>query len=221
LRILIVDDDPPTRDLLVRSFSRAGHRASVALTCEEAETVVAEDHFDLIVLDVMLPDGSGVDLCRSLRAQGVSTPVLLLTARGEVGDRVAGLDAGADDYLAKPFAVSEVLARARALGRRGPALRNEIVTLGTVTLDFGRRQLVVQGERMLITAQELAILEVLAAHRSRPVSRDHLIEAVWGTVTRSTGNSLEVLVARIRRKLGSSASLLRTVRSVGYAFGEE
>jgi two-component system, OmpR family, response regulator len=221
MRVLIVEDDPPTRDLLVRSFKRAGHLPTAALSCEDASAAIAQDRFDLIVLDVMLPDGSGVDLCRTFRAQGTSLPVLLLTARGEVGDRVAGLDAGADDYLAKPFAISEVLARARALARRGPALRDDVVEVGGVRVDFAARQLFVNDEAVLATAQEFAILEVLAAHRHRVVSRDHLMEAVWGNVSQATGNTLEVLVGRIRRKLGDAAGVLRTVRGVGYCLGPE
>jgi two-component system, OmpR family, response regulator len=221
MRVLIVDDDPPTRDLLVRSFTRAGHLTSAASSCEEAVSASRRDRFDLVVLDVMLPDGSGVDLCHRFRADGLTIPILLLTARGQVGDRVAGLDAGADDYLAKPFAISEVLARARALGRRGPALRDNVVELGNVTMDFSGRRLVVGGQPVLVTAQELAVLEVLAGHRARPVSREHLIEAVWGNLVESSGNSLDVLVARIRRKLGASSALLRTIRGVGYALGEE
>jgi DNA-binding response OmpR family regulator len=221
MRVLIVDDDPPTRDLLLRSFARAGHRGAAAITCEEATAAVAEDHFDLVILDVMLPDGSGVDLCRRFRIQGLTVPILLLTARGQVGDRVLGLDAGADDYLPKPFAIAEVLARARALGRRGPAFREDVVQVGDVSMDFARRRLLVRGESVLVTAQELAILEVLASHSGRPVSRDHLIEAVWGNALESPGNSLDVLTARIRRKLGGSAGLLRTIRGVGYALGAE
>jgi DNA-binding response OmpR family regulator len=219
MRVLIIDDDQPTLDLLLRSFTRGGHLGAAGRSCKEAEAAVAQDRFDLIVLDVMLPDGSGVDLCRKFRGRGVVTPILLLTARGEVGARVTGLDAGADDYLAKPFAISEVLARARALGRRGPALRDDVVRLGEVTMDFAGRKLVVRGQPVLVTAQELAILEVLASHPARPITREHLMEAVWGNVLESTGNSLDVLVARIRRKLGSSAALLRTIRGVGYALG--
>jgi DNA-binding response OmpR family regulator len=221
MRVLLVDDDAPTRDLLARSFARAGHLTAAVGSCEEARAALAADRFDLVVLDVMLPDGSGSQLCRSWRAQGVQTPVLLLTARGAVGDRVAGLDAGADDYLAKPFAVAEVLARARALGRRGPALRDELIRLGDVTVDFGARRMLVAGRRVLVTAQELAILEVLASRRGRVVTRDDLIESVWGTTSATAGNTLEVLVARIRRKLGAAAVLLRTSRGVGYALGDE
>jgi DNA-binding response OmpR family regulator len=221
MRVLIVDDDPPTRDLLVRSFVRAGHLSFPASTCEEAAGALGRDRFDLLILDVMLPDGSGVELCQRFRAEGQTVPILLLTARGQVGDRIAGLDAGADDYLAKPFAISEVLARARALARRGPALRDNLIDLGEVTMDFSARRLVVGGQPVLVTAQELAVLEVLAGHRARPVTREHLIEAVWGSVVESSGNSLDVLVARIRRKLGASAALLRTIRGVGYALGEE
>jgi len=220
MRVLIVDDDLPTRDLLARSFSRAGHTTHESASCGEARASLGRDHFDLVVLDVMLPDGSGTDLCRSWRAEGVATPVLLLTARGAVGDRVLGLDAGADDYLAKPFAIAEVLARARALGRRGPALRDEVVHIGEVTLDFAARQLLVAGHLALVTAQEPAILEVLASRKGRVVSREDLLDAVWGGLTASASNSLEVLVARIRRKLGPAARLLRTVRGVGYCFGD-
>ena len=220
MRVLIVDDDHPTRDLLVRSFTRAGYLTSSAGSCAEARLALERDHFDLVVLDVMLPDGSGTDLCRTLREDSIVTPVLLLTARGEVGERVAGLDAGADDYLAKPFAVAEVLARARALGRRGPALRDEVVRVGEVILDFAARHLSVAGAPVLVTAQELAILEVLAARRGRVVSREDLLDSVWGGMTASASNSLEVLIARIRRKLGPAARHLRTVRGVGYAFGE-
>lgn len=220
MRVLIVDDDLPTRDLLERSFVRAGHSALGTGSCHEARQAIGHDHFDLVVLDVMLPDGSGTELCRSLRHEGIATPVLLLTARGAVGDRVAGLDAGADDYLAKPFAIAEVLARARALGRRGPALRDEIVQVGDVTLDFVARQVLVAGAPRLVTAQELAILQVLAARRGRVVSREDLLDSVWGGASASASNSLEVLVARIRRKLGPAAGLLRTFRGVGYSFGE-
>jgi DNA-binding response OmpR family regulator len=114
-----------------------------------------------------------------------------------------------------------VLARARALGRRGPALRENVVQIGEVAMDFAGRRLLVHGQPILATAHELAILEVLAGHRGRAVSREHLIEAVWGSVVESSGNSLDVLIARIRRKLGDSAGLLRTIRSVGYALGED
>jgi two-component system, OmpR family, response regulator len=150
----------------------------------------------------MLPDGSGIDLCRALRERQMTTPVLLLTARGAVGDRVAGLDAGADDYLAKPFAISELLARVRALGRRGPVLRNEVIRAGDVQIDIGGRRVSAASKSVPMTARELAIIEVLAKNCGRVVTREHLMEAAWGRVSEAIANSLEVLVARIRRKLG-------------------
>ncbi|HEY0707342.1 MAG TPA: response regulator transcription factor, partial [Polyangia bacterium] len=136
MRVLVVDDHEPTQELVRRRLESEGHVVQVAGTCAEAKAVLAKRAFDVVVLDVMLPDGSGVELCRSWRAAGVTTPILLLTARGDVGDRVAGLDAGADDYMPKPFAVSELLSRVRALGRRGPALRAAEIRAGGLTIDL-------------------------------------------------------------------------------------
>ena len=220
MRVLIVDDDPPTLELLVRSVNRAGHLCVPAESCRRAESLLVEQTFDLLLLDVMLLDGSGVDLCRRLRASGLSVPILMLTARGAVGDRVAGLDAGADDYLAKPFAISELLARVRALGRRGPAMRDDVIRIRDLVVDVGGRRVLIKGNVVPMTARELAIVEVLAKDRGRVIAREHLMEAVWGNVTSSASNSLEVLIARVRRKLGESGALLRTVRGVGYAFEE-
>jgi two-component system OmpR family response regulator len=202
MRILVVDDHAPTRELLIRSFGRSGHVSVAAGSCAEAHSRTVDDRFDLLVLDVMLPDGSGIDLCRALRERQMTTPVLLLTARGAVGDRVAGLDAGADDYLAKPFAISELLARVRALGRRGPVLRNEVIRAGDVQIDIGGRRVSAASKSVPMTARELAIIEVLAKNCGRVVTREHLMEAAWGRVSEAIANSLEVLVARIRRKLG-------------------
>src|SRR4051812_26616552 len=145
MRVLIVDDHSPTRDLLMRSMARAGHDVVGEANCAEAAARLAAQHFEVMVLDVMLPDGSGMDLCKSLRQSGCSTPILLLTARGEVGDRVAGLDAGADDYLAKPFAIAELVARVRALARRGPSFRSEAIELGLLRLDLAGRKVTLDG----------------------------------------------------------------------------
>jgi two-component system OmpR family response regulator len=217
LRLLVVDDNAETCQLLVRSLESGGHLARVAGSCAEARGTLDAHHFDVVLLDVMLPDGSGLDLCRALRQGRLTTPILLLTARGEVRDRVAGLDAGADDYLAKPFAVSELLARVRALGRRGPVLREAKVRAGEVVVDLEGRRVLRAGRTVPLTARELAIVEVLALRRGGVVARDELCEAVWGDINDSAKASLEVLVGRIRRKLGGAGSPIRTVRSVGYA----
>jgi two-component system OmpR family response regulator len=218
VQVLVVDDHAATRQLLSRNLQLASYGVKTAGSCEDAEDAIVAGIFDVVVLDVMLPDGSGIDLCRRLRATKHHVPILLLTARGEVRDRVVGLEAGADDYLIKPFALSELMARVKALGRRGPILRDSAATFGSVVVDFEARRVSLSGRDVPLTAKELAIVEVLAWRRGAVVSRDQLIESVWGDVTDSATASLEVLVARIRRKLGSSAALLRTVRGVGYAF---
>jgi DNA-binding response OmpR family regulator len=184
----------------------------------EARSVLEAQQFEVIVLDVMLPDVSGVDLCRSLRGAELTTPIVLLTARGDVRDRVAGLDAGADDYLGKPFAIAELLARVRALGRRGSVRRVATVRAGEVSVDLEGRRVLLGGRTVALTARELAIVEVLALRRGGVVAREELLEAVWGEVDPSAEASLEVLVGRIRRKLGGPAAPIRTVRGLGYAF---
>jgi DNA-binding response OmpR family regulator len=213
MRVIIVDDHAELRDLLARSLCRDGHETLAAGTLAEARARLAVEAVDVIVLDVALPDGSGVDLCRELRSEGVRTPVLLLTAHAAVPDRVAGLDAGADDFLGKPFAVSELRARVRALGRRGPELRRLEVRCAGVRLDFVARRAERGGVEVGLTAREWSLLELLAARAGRFVSRAEITELVWaGAMDREA--SLEVLVARIRRKLGEAA--LRTMRGYGY-----
>ena len=218
MRVLVVDDHVATRQLLRRSLERAAHGVMAVSCCAEAEDALGERSFDVVILDVMLPDGCGIDLCAQLRAVKHQVPILLLTARGEVRDRVTGLEAGADDYLVKPFAVSELVARVQALGRRGPMRRDRVAAFGALVVDFEARRVKVAGRDVPLTARELAIVEVLAARPGAVVSRDHLLESVWGESTDSAQSSLEVLIARIRRKLGSSAAVLRTMRGIGYGF---
>lgn len=216
MRILVVDDHDETRELITRNFVRAAHLVQTASSCAEATRVLASTEFDIVVLDVMLPDGSGIELCSRLRAQGCTVPVLLLTARGDVRDRVGGLDAGADDYLVKPFALAELIARVRALGRRGPILRDRTIAIGSISVDLERRCVSAHGRNLPLTAKELAIVEVLATRRG-VVPRELLVEAVWGEVNEASRATLDVLIGRIRRKLDGNGALLRTVRGLGYA----
>jgi two-component system, OmpR family, response regulator len=218
VRILVVDDHAGTRKLLDRHFEQVGHAVQTVNACAAVLDALVTTKFDVVVLDVMLPDGSGIELCRQMRNDGHTVPVLLLSARGEVKDRVSGLEAGADDYLVKPFALSELMARVTALARRGPMLRARSSTFGPVVVDFEARRVMNAGQQVPLTAMELSIVEVLATRGGRVVARDDLIECVWGERTESTDASLEVLVGRIRRKLGSNASVLRTVRGLGYVF---
>jgi DNA-binding response OmpR family regulator len=216
VRILVVDDNRELRALVVQALERDGHLTREAAAVSEARTAL-EEETDLIVLDLGLPDGSGVAFCRELRAEGVELPILILTAHNRVDERVAGLDAGADDFLGKPFAIAELRARVRALGRRRTRPGLLLVQLQGVELDFGRRRATKGGALISVTTREWAILEVLASHAGRVVGRDEVLEAVWGHTDASAMSSLEVLVARIRRKLGDG--VVTTLRGAGYQLG--
>lgn len=218
MKILVVDDHPEVRTVLRRTFEREGHRVTDVATLCDARDSLYNEPFDVIVLDVELPDGNGVDLCRSLRTEGVRTPILLLTAHGEVRQRVDGLDAGADDFLPKPFAIAELRARVRALARRGPTERNSaVVTVGDTELDLGACTARRDGREIPITAKEWAILQCLSSRHGQLVQRYTILDEVWGDASESASASLEVLIARIRRKLGQHS--IRTVRGEGYAIG--
>lgn len=217
VHLLVVDDHPDVRDMLARAFERERHRVTLAATLAEARAAIAADPPQVIVLDVALPDGNGVELCRELRREGVRIPILLLTAHSEVRQRVEGLDAGADDFLPKPFAIAELRARVRALGRRGPVERGGQLKAGEVELDLGACVARREGQEVPVTAREWAILQFLAARGGRVVQRSAILEAVWGEASEGASASLDVLIARIRRKLGSE--VVRTVRGEGYALG--
>lgn len=217
MRVLVVDDEADVRSVVARALRADGHAVTTAVDLASArEAVVCGT--DLIVLDLRLPDGFGLALCRELRGDGDAVPVLLLTALSRVAQRVEGLDAGADDFLAKPFALAELRARVRALGRRGPLPRGLVYHRGDMRLDFGARSALRGGQAVAITPREWSILELLAKRMGRVVARDDLLEGVWGDATQSASSSLEVLVGRIRRKL--APELIRTVRGEGYALAE-
>ena len=219
MRILVVEDHPETRKMLERLLKEAEYLPDGAADLAAARRRLASGKYGAIVLDWMLPDGSGVDLCRELRAAGDSTPVLMLTARGEVEDRVRGLDAGADDYLRKPFAVAELLARMRALVRRGPRLESSVITIGGLQIRLAERRVLMEGAEVPVTSREFAILEVLLRRLGQAVSRSDILEAVWGEESASTEASLEVLIGRLRRKLTprGGEGPIRTHRGFGYS----
>jgi DNA-binding response OmpR family regulator len=218
VHLLIVDDNPELRDMLARAFEREAYRVSLAATVAEARAVLLHNKPAVVVLDVELPDGNGVALCRELRRQDVRVPMLLLTAHGEVRQRVEGLDAGADDFLSKPFAVAELRARVRALARRGPIERGLFLSIGDVVINFDACIARRAEEEIPVTAREWAILKVLAAKPGRVVSRAVILDAIWEDQSERASASLDTLIARIRRKLGPQA--VRTVRSEGYALGD-
>ncbi len=216
--VLIVDDDPELLDLLTQALRGDGHQVSRAASAEAARALMRGRGFGVVVLDVMLGDGSGLDLCRQWRRAGRDEAVLILSARGAVDARVDGLEAGADDYLAKPFATRELLARVRALGRRRGLQAPPMVELGKVALRFDRRQALVAGVEVPVTPREWEILTVLAAASGRVVPYSELLECAWGEATPGARASLDVLVSRLRRKLGgSTAAPLTTVRGLGLA----
>jgi len=172
----------------------------------------------VIVIDIMLPDGNGIDLCREIREWGIATPILFLSARGEVGDRVSGLDAGGDDYLRKPFALAELHARIRALGRRSGLVAPSQLQIGRNTIDFTARRLI-HGEReVTLTAREWEVLELLAARIGRLVPRGEILEAAWRGAGPGSSESLDVIVSRLRRKLAGEDEpmRIRTIRGEGY-----
>jgi len=218
MRILLIEDDAPTRLLIRRSLSSRGHTVEEAGTAAAGEALARDDEFDVLVIDIQLPDGDGLEICRRLRRDGMSLPILFLTARGEVGDRVTGLEAGADDYLRKPFALAELNARIRALGRRQGLTPPARMAAREIEIDFTGRVLRRRNAEIPMTSREWQVLEILASRAGRVVSRTDLLSMAWGDSSESASQSLDVIMSRIRRKLGreGGASLIRTVRGEGY-----
>jgi two-component system copper resistance phosphate regulon response regulator CusR len=218
MRVLVVEDDPEVRDFLLRVLREAAWAADAAVDGARALAALAEHEYDLAILDVGLPDIDGFEVCRRARARGDRTPVLVLTARNAVNDRVRGLDAGADDYLAKPFAVSELLARLRALARRPSAALEPVLKLSDLELDPSTRSASRAGATIVLTTREYALLEYLLRNPRRVVSRAQILAHVWDDNFDPVANAVDVLVGRLRRKIEREgrAPLLHTVRGAGY-----
>jgi two-component system, OmpR family, response regulator MprA len=216
-RVLVVDDDLDIRDSLGRALGYAGYAVSTAPNGAEALHTVAQAPVDLIILDVLMPMLNGLETCRALRARGVATPVLVLTARDAIDDRVAGLEAGADDYLVKPFALRELLARVNALLRRTKPVRDRL-GYADLTLDLGSRSVTRAGASVSLTKIEFALLELLVRNAERVLSYDMITDRVWGYGEAPASNALQVFVALLRRKLETDGlpRLVHNVRGVGY-----
>jgi two-component system response regulator MprA len=220
VRILVVDDEPSVRDALDRALRMDGYRVQLASDGTEALDALAHTPPDAIVLDVLMPEPDGLEVCRRLRAAGDRTPVLMLTARDAVPDRVKGLDAGADDYLIKPFALEELGARLRALLRRTGGPVEDPLRYADVVLDPAGHT-VHRGETLVeLTRTEFLLLELLMNHPRQVLTRTQIFEHVWGYDFGPSSNSLEVYVGYLRRKLGDPR-LIQTVRGVGYVLREK
>jgi DNA-binding response OmpR family regulator len=225
VRILLVEDEPSAAEMLAKGLREQTYAVDLASDGEVALEQAYLNDYDLIILDVMLPGKDGFEVCRQLRANGSAVPILMLTARDAVEDRIEGLDTGADDYLTKPFDFHELVARARALLRRGPALRPEIINIADLTIDTRARQVWRAGNLVELTAKEYALLEYLARHVNEVVSRADIAEHVWDESFDPFSNLIEVYIQRLRRKVDedSSVKLIRTRRGEGYmlAYGDE
>ena len=228
MKILVVDDDPAVRESLRRSLIFNGYSIVLAADGEEALDKVQSERPDMAILDVMMPKLDGLEVCRELRSQGDDIPILLLTARDSVSERVAGLDAGADDYLTKPFALEELLARTRSLVRRAarPAAVDtqqiEILKFEDLELDPATRDVTRGGRQISLTRTEFALLELLLRNPRKVLSRTTILEDVWGYDFPTSGNALEVYIGYLRRKTEADGEprLIQTVRGVGYVLRE-
>jgi two-component system response regulator MprA len=226
-RVLVVDDEPALRDALESSLAFEGYEVTTASDGLEALDAVAAQQPDLVLLDIMMPRMDGLTAVRRLRGRGDTVPVLMLTARDAVGDRVTGLDVGADDYLAKPFELDELLARVRALLRRsaisstaGPAANaDEVLAFEDLTMNTTTREVTRAGKPVELTRTEYMLLEMFMAHPRQVLTREQILKAVWGFDFEPSSNSLDVYVMYLRRKTeaGGLPRLVHTVRGVGYA----
>ncbi|HWK49322.1 MAG TPA: response regulator [Steroidobacter sp.] len=220
MRVLIVEDDPLIADAVRQALSRAGFAADNVASAEAGRAALQAEAFDLAIVDIGLPREDGLHLIRRWRASGETTPVLILTARDGLSDRVNALDLGADDYMTKPFEVAELIARCRALIRRANAVANNQLSLGGLHLDMTHHSLNIDGQPVELTQREWSILECLVLNAGRIVTKEKLMSSVTDWTEELTPNAIEVYVSRLRGKLGEAARI-RAVRGMGYRIDEK
>ncbi|HET7832632.1 MAG TPA: response regulator [Gallionella sp.] len=221
MRILVVEDDKSLGDAMTRSLVHAGYAADLVGNVAETLHALSVEHFDAIVLDLGLPDGDGYDVVRHLRQHDKPLPVLILTARDAVEDRVQGLDLGADDYVVKPIAMAELQARLRALIRRASGSANPLLRLGKLELDLVGKQAYLDRHQLDLSAREWSVLEYLATYAKRIVSKEQLIQAITSWDQELSPNAIEAYVSRVRAKIEGSGTCIRTVRGLGYMLEEQ
>jgi DNA-binding response OmpR family regulator len=221
MRILLVEDERKVASFIARALRENTYAVDVAETGEKALEMATDVHYDAVLLDIRLPGMNGLEVCRELRQRGVESPVLVLTARGLTEQKVEGLDAGADDYLTKPFVLAELLARVRALVRRGFHSGNAKLSYADLSLDRHRRRATVGREVIPLTSKEFALLELFLLRAPELVTRSEIVEHVWDCHFDSETNLVEVYINRLRKKLeeGQSVKMIHTVRGVGYRLG--
>ncbi len=221
MRVLLIEDDRKAAKLLAKGLQEEGFVVDVALSGEEGEEQATVNEYDVIVLDWLLPGKDGIAVCRALRARDVSTPILMLTARDSLADRVNGLSTGADDYLTKPFGFAELVARIRALLRRSRLAQPAVLRVADLTLDPATRRVTRAGTPVALTSKEYAILEVLMRRAGEIVSRTRLVERVWDEASAVIDNLVDAHVSHLRKKIdpGGSVPLIHTVRGFGYRLG--
>ena len=218
MRVLVVEDEQKIADFIRKGLSEQGYAVDVAYDGDEAVDWPAVAEFDVIILDVMLPVRDGIEVCSVLRQRGMRTPILMLTAKDAVEDRVRGLDSGADDYLVKPFAFAELLARLRALTRRQPAVLGAVLQVGDLVLDTATRKVTRGGTPLDLTSKEYAILEHLMRHPNQVLTRTMIAEHVWNYDFDNASNVIDVHIRNLRRKIDDRlpTKLIQTVRGAGY-----
>jgi len=221
VRLLIVEDDPELASILADGLADHHYEVVVAADVAAARERAVLGTYDVMILDVLLPGGNGFDLCAQIRSRGIATPILMLTARDAIDDRVRGLEAGADDYLTKPFAFRELLARVRALSRRQPALAPQRIRVADLDVDLETRHVQRARRPITLTAKEFALLEFFTKHEGKVVDRAAIAAHVWDDNHDPFTNVLEVLVRRLRRKIDDDfePKLIHTIRGAGYRFG--
>jgi len=215
VRLLVVEDDPLLAEGLTRTLARAGHAVDHASSGKRADAMLADQKYDLVVLDIGLPDIDGFEVLRRLRQRGATTSVLVLTARDAVEDRVRGLDLGADDYLTKPFSLTEFEARVRALLRRGTSVPARL-TIGNLSIDVAAKRVRLDDRQIDLTPREWALLELFIAHSGRVLSKDQIAENLFDFDEHLSANAIEVHVSRLRMKIEQGGVRIRTVRGFGY-----
>jgi len=219
MRILIVEDERRLGQFIRNGLREAAYTAELATSCAAAEDALASGPFDAVILDITLPDGNGLDLLRRWRAAGDETPVIILSARNQVEDRITGLNLGADDYLPKPFSFDELLARLRSLLRRQTSQKKTRYSHEGIVMDLLERRVTLDGEPVALTNREFALLELFLANPNRVLSRTQISERIWETSFDTETNLIDVYVKRLRQKLarpGQTRSVIKTVRGVGY-----